>query len=125
MARIEKRSLDSRHFQQRSWGHEHWIENKEYCGKLLHINAYCYGSMHYHLKKSETMYVSKGSIAINMIDRETGEEYKIDMNEGDSVFIGCGQAHQIIANSEMDSEIIEFSTFHSELDSYRLRVGLS
>ena len=46
---------------EKTWGKELWIHNSEkYCGKILEFNENAYFSMHYHLLKKETWYVSKG-----------------------------------------------------------------
>lgn len=122
MARIIKRSISEVHHHTRGWGREVWIENiPEYCGKILYINKGKRCSTHFHMLKSETMFLDSGHVNIVMIDPESGKCYVIDMKEGDSLFIPSGQTHFIKAIE--DSKIIEFSTMHHEDDSYRVEKG--
>lgn len=122
MAKIEKKVSSQVYRQARGWGYELWLHNSgEYCGKILHFDAGKRGSMHYHLQKMETMLLSFGRVELICIDPETGREYSVGLSPGDSITIERGQAHQIVALEE--SEIIEFSTYHWEEDSYRIRKG--
>jgi len=58
----------------KGWGEEVIIENNEmYCGKLLKFKKGCKFSMHYHLIKDETWYVSEGEFIYRWIDTETAE----------------------------------------------------
>lgn len=122
MAEIKKNTLYEVHKQDRGWGYELWIENlPEYCGKILHIYKDKRGSLHFHLKKLETMLLTSGLVDIRFVDTDTGKEYCVHLCPGDSIKIPRGQPHQIIALEE--SEIIEFSTTHEETDSYRIQKG--
>lgn len=94
------------------WGEEHWIVNKEYCGKKLILKKGYRCSMHYHKKKDETFYVIKGKVLM-----ELGTK-KWVMNIGDSLHIPPGAKHRFTGLE--DSEIIEFSTHHEDEDSYRV-----
>lgn len=117
--KVNKKSWADTYTAQRAWGFEKWIENMdEYCGKVLVLKAGHKCSMHYHMKKMETMYLARGSIEIKMIDAETAERYSVFLEPGDSVRIERGQAHQICALE--DSDLIEFSTKHYEEDSFRI-----
>lgn len=122
MAQIKKKTLSETYTHKRGWGHEVWIENiPEYCGKILHIEAGKKGSLHFHMNKTETMYLQSGSVELRMIDPETGKMYSIHLFPGDSLLIPRGQVHQICAFE--DSDIFEFSTTHEETDSYRVAKG--
>lgn len=106
----------------KGWGFELWVENiPEYCGKILHFNKDKSCSMHFHMNKKETMWLMRGSLKIEMIDPENGEEYNVVLSPGDSVLIPPGQLHQIHALEE--SDLIEFSTMHEDSDSYRAWKG--
>jgi mannose-6-phosphate isomerase-like protein (cupin superfamily) len=123
VAKLEKRALAETYTHPRGWGREIWIENRdEYCGKILQVAAGKRGSLHYHMKKLETMFCLVGKIQLRLIDPDTGKEYFRDLSPGDSILIPRGQVHQIIS-PELDSEIIEFSTKHEESDSYRVQKG--
>lgn len=122
MAKVKSVSLNNVYHHDRGWGYEKWIENlPDYCGKMLVLAKGKKGSMHYHMKKLETMFLIEGSVVLSMIDAETGNEYAVQLNKWDSIRIERGQAHQIIAIE--DSKLIEFSTTHEEKDSYRVRKG--
>ena len=94
------------------WGEEHWIVNKEYCGKKLLLKKGYRCSTHYHKKKDETFYVIKGRVLM-----ELGLKRWV-MNVFDSVHIPIGAKHRFTGLD--DSEIIEFSTHHEEQDSHRV-----
>jgi len=94
------------------WGEEHWIVNKEYCGKKLVLKKGFRCSMHFHKIKDETFYVISGKVLI-----ELGTKKWI-LNPIDAVHIPIGAKHRF--TGLLDSEIIEFSTHHIEDDSYRV-----
>jgi len=122
MAKVEKVTWDDTYRANRTWGYEKWVENlDDYCGKILVLQKDKKGSMHYHMKKLETMYLSSGRVNIRFRDPSNAEDYVINLHVGDSVRIPRGQQHQIIAL--MDSTLIEFSTKHEEEDSYRVELG--
>tara|TARA_Y100001972_G_scaffold124718_1_gene174491 strand:- start:1121 stop:1480 length:360 start_codon:yes stop_codon:yes gene_type:complete len=108
----------------KAWGEEVWIHNdEEYCGKLLRFfkkgNKF---SLHYHVLKKESWYVSKGSFTYIILDTEKGVEYETTVTKGTCITIERGQPHQLIALEDM-SEIFEVSTQHFDEDSYRIRIG--
>ena len=125
MARLTKRFPMEHHIQPRGWGHERWIENlPEYCGKQLVIDPGKRGSLHFHVNKTETMWVTSGTMTIRLVDTDTGEEYPLILAVGDSLLLRPGQPHQI-CNEDPDNPLvlIEFSTTHEETDSRRVRKG--
>ena len=106
----------------KGWGEEVWIvNNNEYCGKLLKFNSGARFSMHYHINKEETFFVSKGKLSLKSINLENAEEFTKEINAGDVVDIPRFAPHQLTALE--DSEIIEFSTHHEDSDSYRIAKG--
>lgn len=122
MARIDKKAAMNQEVHPKGWGEEIWIENcPEYCGKLLHFFPGKKCSMHFHMNKTETMYLQTGRIDILLIDPETSHQYRVELRIGDSILIPRGQMHQIIAHEE--SELFEFSTMHEDSDSYRVWKG--
>ena len=122
MARVRKTSWTRTFTAQRKWGFEKWIENiDDYCGKVLVLYEGKKCSMHYHMKKLETMYLQEGRVDIRFRDPSNAEDYVVELEPGDSVRIPRGQQHQIIALE--DSHLIEFSTKHEESDSYRVELG--
>ena len=100
------------------WGAEHWIVNKEYCGKKLVLNKQHRCSLHGHKKKDETFYIIKGAVLMELSD-DKGKIFKVwAMHPGDIQHITPNLYHRFTGIE--DSEIIEFSTTHDEADSYRL-----
>lgn len=101
------------------WGHELIIDNNElYCAKLLIFNKGSKGSLHFHIKKTETFYVQKGKFQFSYNNTETGEMEQTELNVGDVVKLLPGQTHQLLALEE--SVIFETSTQHFDNDSYRV-----
>ena len=61
--RIKKTTYADTFTAPRHWGYEKWVENMdEYCGKVLHLTEGKKCSMHYHMKKLETMYLVSGRV---------------------------------------------------------------
>lgn len=108
----------------KGWGHEIIFENNElYCGKLLVFKKGCKFSMHYHMIKDETWYVSEGEFIYRWIDTDTAEVNERILNVGDTVRQYPGQPHQLEAIT--DGTIYEVSTQHFDSDSYRVWSGNS
>jgi mannose-6-phosphate isomerase-like protein (cupin superfamily) len=107
---------------QKGWGHEIiFVNNELYCGKILHFHTGAKFSMHYHLKKKETWYVSSGSFLFKYIDTRNADIIEMKLHVGDSVTNELGEPHQIICIEEGD--IFEVSTTHDDCDSYRVMKG--
>jgi quercetin dioxygenase-like cupin family protein len=94
------------------WGEEHWIVNREYCGKKLVLRKGWRCSLHYHKTKDEVFYVIRGKVLL-----ESGADWLV-MTPGDHHHVPPGTVHRF--SGIEDSEIIEFSTHHEEADSYRI-----
>lgn len=106
----------------KGWGQEIiFVNNDEYCGKLLCFNKGKKFSMHYHLKKKETWYVSKGRFILVWVDTTNGVTYTEELNVGDVITNERGEPHQLIALE--DSEVFEVSTKHYDEDSFRMWKG--
>jgi mannose-6-phosphate isomerase-like protein (cupin superfamily) len=106
----------------KGWGHEIVIVNNEkYCGKVLVFKRGFKFSMHYHIIKQETWYVSEGMFIFNWIDTEKGEKHTMELIQGDVVTIPIGMPHQLHALT--DGAIFEISTQHFDSDSYRVYKG--
>ena len=107
---------------QKGWGKEIiFVNNDEYCGKLLCFQKGKKFSMHYHVLKKETWYVSKGKFLFHWIESSSGKQYTEYLNIGDTITNERGEAHQLEALEE--SEIFEVSTKHYDEDSYRIWKG--
>jgi len=106
----------------KGWGKEViFVNNDEYCGKLLCFNKGKKFSMHYHLRKKETWYVSKGEFILVWVDTENGITYTEELKVGDVITNERGEPHQLIALE--DSEVFEVSTKHYDEDSFRMWKG--
>ena len=93
------------------WGEEHWIVNKEYCGKKLVLWKGHRCSVHWHKLKDEVFYIVSGLVLM-----EVNGASRV-MRPGMKQYIKPGDKHRFTGLA--DSEIMEFSTTHVEEDSYR------
>ena len=93
------------------WGEEHWIVNREYCGKKLVLKKGYRCSIHHHKVKDETFYVISGKVLMEINGRVRV------LNSGEKQHISIADRHRFTGLE--DSEMIEFSTHHKEDDSYR------
>jgi quercetin dioxygenase-like cupin family protein len=106
----------------KGWGKEIiFVNNDEYCGKLLCFEKGKKFSMHYHIKKKETWYVSKGSFILIWVETNTGTTHTEYLKLGDVITNERGEPHQLIALE--DAEVFEVSTKHYDDDSFRMWKG--
>ena len=106
----------------KGWGKEIiFVNNDEYCGKILCFDKGKKFSMHYHLKKKETWYVSKGAFILIWVDTSNGTTYTEYLKVGDVITNERGEPHQLIATE--DAEVFEVSTKHYDDDSFRIWKG--
>ncbi len=103
------------HVVPKDWGEEHWIVNREYCGKLLKIRKGHRCSLHYHKVKDEVFYVVHGRMLL-----ELGGEEAI-LEPGDHRHVAPGAIHRMTGLTDVD--LIEFSTHHEDADSFRVERG--
>ena len=98
------------------WGHEEWIvNNAKYCGKKLVLKQGHRCSLHQHKIKDETFYILSGKVL--METEFNGKRETLLMAPGDVKHIEIGMWHRF--TGIVDSQIMEFSTFHMEEDSVR------
>ena len=106
----------------KGWGKEIiFVNNDEYCGKLLCFEKGKKFSMHYHIKKKETWYVSKGSFILIWVETGSGTTHTEYLKLGDVITNERGEPHQLIALE--DAEVFEVSTKHYDDDSFRMWKG--
>jgi len=124
---MEERSLmlnQLKGFVKKGWGHELiWSTNEKYTGKLLVFEKKgSKFSMHFHIQKDETWYVSQGSFLLRWIDTETATINEKNLNVGDTWRNFPTVPHQLEA-LEDGSTVIEVSTADSVEDNYRIFPG--
>ena len=106
----------------KGWGHEKWLWNNGYCGKILTFEKDKRCSWHYHDLKDETFYLLSGKLRLLYGWSDKLEEAEEVILEPGQVFhLPRKLRHQMIAWE--NSQLIEFSTQHMEEDSIRLQKG--
>lgn len=105
----------------KGWGREDWIHNDNlYCGKKLVLLKGKHCSLHYHILKTETFYIIKGKVSIELYYPDGTQELR-EMVPGDHALLVPGVVHRFTGLE--DSEIMEFSTQHFDEDSHRIEKG--
>ncbi|MBN2081173.1 cupin domain-containing protein [bacterium] len=114
----------------KGWGEERWIHNDElYCGKLLVLKQGKHCSLHYHVLKTETFYVAKGRLSLELTSLEQAEKEPPEINEvfelgeGEAIVLRPGMVHRFTGLAE-ETHIFEFSTEHFDEDSKRIVKGV-
>lgn len=96
------------------WGSEEWIVNSPlYCGKILTLRPGFQSSLHYHPVKTETFYVDRGRVLL-----ELGDD-TFRLQEGNSITILPTIPHRFHTTSTY-ARVFEFSTEHSDTDVVRI-----
>jgi len=105
---------------EKSWGYEVWIANSElYCGKKLVIVPLKSSSLHFHVKKTEHIYVQHGELELQLIENK--QETLHTLYPGDWVLITPGLVHKLLNPcTDKNTVLFEFSTEHFDDDSYRI-----
>jgi mannose-6-phosphate isomerase-like protein (cupin superfamily) len=113
----------------KGWGEERWIHNDPlYCGKLLVVKLGKHCSLHYHKLKTETFYVTKGRLKMELTDVAGAHQQpphireEFEMGEGDSIILKPGLVHRFTSLTD-EVHIFEFSTEHFDEDSHRVVKG--
>jgi mannose-6-phosphate isomerase-like protein (cupin superfamily) len=107
---------------EKGWGYEVIIVNNDlYCGKILHFKTGAKFSMHFHMKKRETWYVTSGRFVFRWINTANADVVEEVLLPGDTITNFVGDPHQIVCEEEGD--IFEVSTTHFDSDSYRVGKG--
>ena len=117
---LVKKSTTS--FIEKGWGGEIIIVNNDlYCGKILRFNRGAKFSMHFHMKKRETWYVTSGLFTFRWINTANADVIEETLKPGDTITNFVGEPHQILCLEAGD--IFEVSTTHFDSDSYRVGKG--
>ena len=99
---------------EKPWGHEEIIVHTDkYVMKKLFIKAGHRLSKQFHVKKDETIYVSKGLLLLDLSDAP-GESNILKLKEGKSWRIVPKTVHRFTAPEDQNVELFEVST--PELD---------
>jgi mannose-6-phosphate isomerase-like protein (cupin superfamily) len=113
----------------KGWGEERWLHNDElYCGKILILNQGKHCSLHYHQQKTETFYIAKGELKMELTDLESARQQppvireEFVMHEGEAILLRPGTVHRFTGLAP-ETHIFEFSTEHFDADSHRLVRG--
>lgn len=100
------------------WGYEKTYHNDEkYCQKLLFMKSGGATSMHFHVKKHETLLVTNGTLTFSYIWNK--ETTVIKLEEGEAFCVPPGFVHKLSAE-DGDVSIVEASTYDSADDSIRI-----
>lgn len=91
------------------WGYElHWVpENKEYMGKILHINKDARLSLQVHDQKEESWFLMSGRAKL-IWDDEKGNLMETELEQGVGYSCHVGQRHRFVGITDCD--VIEVST---------------
>lgn len=109
-------------FTAKSWGSEREIVNNDlYCGKRMEIRKGHYSSVHYHKMKSETFYVFRGKLQLEVWRGDATSLELMVLSSGDCYDVPSWVVHRFYGLT--DCEFFEFSTPHSDRDVYRIMVG--
>lgn len=96
------------------WGYESWLVNiPEYCGKLLFVDKNAECSYHFHKNKKETFTCLEG-LAILTVN---GKDYELSPVARSKTILP-GEYHKFRALK--NTVILEVSSHHEDIDSYRL-----
>ena len=113
----------------KGWGEERWIHNDGLdCAKILVLKGGKHCSLHYHVKKTETFYVAKGRLKMELTDQSSARQNPpvvqeiFEMGEGDAILLRPGMVHRFTGIAE-ETHIFEFSTQHFDEDSHRIVKG--
>jgi D-lyxose ketol-isomerase len=103
------------------WGYERWLVNTDlYCAKLIILLNDRASSRHYHVEKTETFIVLSGVVRIGYWEEfGSGSANWLDYRSGEWITIVAGEEHKFQA-IEVPSVILEVSTHHEDLDTYRV-----
>jgi quercetin dioxygenase-like cupin family protein len=98
---------------EKSWGYEQLIHNGNYCMKILVYVKAIASSLHYHIFKEESFYVSSGIFEI-----ETAGGHPRRLAPGDWVVIPRATEHRV--RCIHPGIIVEASTHDDPLDCVRI-----
>lgn len=94
---------------EKPWGYEiHWTPvDKQYMGKVLHINANKRLSLQLHDQKQESWYLINGRAKV-VWDDNTGNLIETELEKGKGYNCVVGQRHRLVGITDCD--VVEVST---------------
>ena len=106
------------------WGYQlRFVNEDEYCGKLLILENRKPGSLHYHKVKKETFIVLFGKVFIHgykVVCECTNIAYSNVVKEGEIVTLEPYMVHEMVNMLDDISVILEVSTHDDDSDTYRV-----
>lgn len=111
---------------EKAWGFEEWWVNEpEYCFKILVVKPGFQSSKHYHCNKKETFLALRGRCVLRVWDRASNSLAIHTLESEKQVTILPGQPHQFYleANATEPCVIYEISTHHDDADVVRQSVS--
>jgi mannose-6-phosphate isomerase-like protein (cupin superfamily) len=106
----------------RGWGYEVLLATNElYRSKFLYLDVGSKTSLHFHIKKFETIYVMSGEFAVISISKETGNNEESIIRKGDLYINPPYSPHEI--RCIMKGELLEISNNDYPDDVYRISPG--
>lgn len=103
------------------WGFEEWwVNENEYCFKILVLKQGFHSSKHWHLKKKETFIVKNNYCVLKLWDK-MGNMRFVTLHAEEHIVIEPNTPHEFYldANAEMPCVIYEVSTHHDDHDVVR------
>jgi D-lyxose ketol-isomerase len=103
------------------WGTEEvYVNEPEYCFKILRLNRGFQSSLHYHKKKKETFLVRYGTCTLEVHKKDVRQLHQL--STGDSFVLQPGQPHRfwVEATAADNCVVYEVSTHHDDDDVVRL-----
>jgi len=96
---------------EKPWGYEQIIElNNNYCLKKLFMKKGCRCSLQYHEKKTETIYVLKGTLHIELNDNN------MQLKKDETTTINVGEIHRM---SAIDDDVLYLESSSPELEDVK------
>ena len=102
---------------QKIWGEEWWLDNEEFCTKLLFVKPGFQCSLHYHPVKRESFRLLSGALFLEQRDIR-GIPFEEFLAVGDRRLIEPKTPHRF--RSYEGAVILESSTHHDDADVVRL-----
>ena len=102
----------------KTWGYElHYTNSPQYCCKLLHFDEGS-TSMHFHVRKHETLVVTKGVLTLQYVYNK--ETHTIKLQEGEGWIMARGFPHKLIA---LDGPVDVFEASTQDYPEDSIRIG--